>query len=444
MGPIRICIPIQGTFDAIYGGGQVYVRNIANALCCKGYDVTVLECVQDSKAGRENEPQIASFDTSGRIRVLRLHLPLGGGWGGQEQVEAAVREGITTAAPDIVHAHGMKMLVARVCADMCIPCVVTAHHGGLVCPSGALLDYEDKICDRPVRQAVCTHCCISQQPLAPLWKALLSLMPRKFQQTAGRTLRRMPFIYHVTPALTTPLQVCEKKLEVQELITKASHIIAPSKAMQAALLRNGASPERTVVIPHGIPALGKVEFFDPIVRNVVRFAYVGRLSREKGLHVLIEAFNRLNGDAELHIIGKALTKREKKYWALVLAQVALPERLIQHGYLIGSDYRRVLEQCDVITLPSICLEVFGLTIAEAFSVGRPVITTDSGGPGEQVRNGLDGFIVAPNNVSALADAMQRFVDDPTMARRLERNLRSPISIGQHVDSLLTLYRRCLS
>lgn len=440
---IRICLPIEGTFDAVYGGGQVYVRNIAHALCRMGHEVSVLECVLFPSGNAENRLQNERYDGNG-IRLLTLHLSPGCGWDRQEQVEAVVREGIVRAAPDIVHANGMKSLFSRVCAAMNIPCIVTAHHGGLVCPAGTLLDYKDRICRRSVDQEECTRCCVRLQPLGVLWTILIAVMPVCVQFWVGRLLRRIPLIPYVTPALTIPLQVQEKLLEVAEIFSKARCVIAPSKAMQTALLLNGARRESTVLARHGIPALVSVKLQVTSGRHVVRFAYIGRLNRVKGLHVLVQAFNRLSGDAELHIIGNAKTKNEKRYWASVLKQVTRAERVIQHGYLVDADYRNVVGECDVVILPSICLEVFGLSIAEAFSLGRPVIATDSGGPTEQIRNGLDGVIVQPNDVAALAEAMQGFLDDPTKARTLAENVREPITIESHVEALSGLYSQCMS
>ena len=433
-------MPIRGSFDAAYGGGQTYVRDLAYALRQNGCDVTVLECIRNPNGGQVDSANIGVSDRNG-IRLLRLYLAEGSA---QPQVEAALREGITLANPDIVHAHGLKAFVARVCAEMGIPCIVTAHHGGLVCPAGALLDDKDAICHRALEQQVCTNCCARQQPLGRLWSAILSFMPFGLQLSVGRLLRRVPLVPYLTPALTIPLQVQKKMLEVEELIAKSDRVIVPSKAMRGALLLNRWRTERVVVIPHGIPELGRTEIPSPSGRHVTRFAYVGRLSRVKGLHVLIQALNRLTGDVELHVVGRADSKWEKRYWTSVLKQVRRPEQVIQHGYLSGSDYRKVVAGCDAVILPSICLEVFGLSIAEAFSLGRPVIATDSGGPAEQVRNGLDGIIVPPNDVAALAEAMQGFLDDPTKARSLAENVREPIAIETHVAALGGLYTQCLN
>lgn len=436
----RICVQTLGSFDAAYGGGQTYVRNLAYALSRSGYDVTVLECVRDQNQSQATNAYLACSNKNG-ICVLRLCLPAEGE---PERLEAVLRRGIAAANPDIVHAHGLKALVARVCTEMRIPCVVTAHHGGLVCPAGALLDDKDAICHRPLEQQVCTHCCARQQPFGRLWSAILSFIPVGLQLSVGRLLRRVPLVPYVTPALTIPLRVQEKILEVAELSAKADRLIAPSKAMQAALLLNGWRPERVVVIPHGIPGLGRTGIPVASGYRVTSFAYVGRLSRVKGLHVLIQALNRLTGNVELHIIGRAATKWEQRYWASVLKQVRRPEQLVEHGYLSGSDYRKVVAGCDAVILPSICLEVFGLSIAEAYSLGLPVIATDSGGPAEQVRNGLDGIIVPPNDVTALAEAMQGFLDDPTKAHSLAESVREPIAIETHVAVLGGLYTQCLN
>jgi glycosyltransferase involved in cell wall biosynthesis len=212
--------------------------------------------------------------------------------------------------------------------------------------------------------------------------------------------------------------------------------------MQTALILNGARRECVEYVPHGVPARGIVQFQEHLSGSAVRFAYVGRLNRVKGLHVLVQAFNRLNGNAELHILGKAKTKKEKRYWASVLRLATRSERLIQHGYLDEANYREIVGSCDAVIVPSICLEVFGLTVAEAFSLGRPVITTDCGGPAEQIRNGVDGIVVPPDDVTALAQAMQAFVSDPGKVRSLANNIREPISMEQHIEALLGLYSRC--
>jgi glycosyltransferase involved in cell wall biosynthesis len=254
----------------------------------------------------------------------------------------------------------------------------------------------------------------------------------------------MPFIPYVTPAVSTPLHVHERKEDFAVVAAQAEALIAPSAAIRAALLRNGAPPERVLLIPHGVPLDAPAPLPARTIGEAVRFLYLGRLSRAKGLHVLIDAFNRITGPAELHIIGQAANKAEKRYWNSVVRRITRPSAVIQHGYLNGHRLREVMAACDVLVLPTIVLEVFGLAIAEAHALGRPVITTDSGGTAEQVRDGVDGLVVRPNDPEDLAKAMRRIVEEPGLAAFMAQNIRTPVSIEKHLDELERLYARLVS
>jgi glycosyltransferase involved in cell wall biosynthesis len=193
--------------------------------------------------------------------------------------------------------------------------------------------------------------------------------------------------------------------------------------------------KRIAVVHHGIKPLQ----YRPINRSsTIRFDYVGRICHVKGFHVLVEAMKRLRGDCELHVIGAAHSKWEKRY----LGRMAIPECVIFHGHLIGESLAETWAKCHVTVLPSVCLEVFGLVIPESFSLGRPVIVTDSGGPSELVRSGVDGFIVPPNDAEALAAAMQRFVDGPELVSKMASRLPHVRTMREHVADLEKIYAGC--
>jgi len=361
---MKILLVSATPLDREYGGGQVYVRNLAAALAEAGHDVKVTSNLDD--VGREK--------------------------------------------PDIVHTHGLKEAAARAAHAAGVPCVVTMHHGGLVCPQGALLDWGDRICHRPVEEQVCTRCCLRGRS----WGNV--------PPSVGRLVLRLPPIPFVTPAMTTSLMVIRKQEEIANLARDVTMFVAPSVAAQEALVRNGIACERTAVVPHGIKPLPARP-----VPPQLRFAYVGRICREKGLHVLIAAFQQLRGDCELHVIGAARNKWEQRY----LRSLGTPRRVVFHGHLTGDALASAWAQYSVTVLPSICMEVFGLVIPESFSLGRPVIVTDCGGPAELARDGVDGFVVPPNNPDALAAAMQRFADGARLS------VPKPRTMAEHVQELET-------
>ena len=98
-----------------------------------------------------------------------------------------------------------------------------------------------------------------------------------------------------------------------------------------------------------------------------------------------------------------------------------------------------MAQIDVLVLPSILLEVFGLVVVEAVSAGRPVIVSDSCGVGEVVRHGVDGLIVERNNVEALAAAMRDLIASPEKILAMAARIRPVRTLAEHVDELEGIY-----
>ncbi|HWJ50595.1 MAG TPA: glycosyltransferase family 4 protein, partial [Solirubrobacteraceae bacterium] len=101
---------------------------------------------------------------------------------------------------------------------------------------------------------------------------------------------------------------------------------------------------------------------------------------------------------------------------------------------------------DVLLLPSE-EEPFGRALLEAMALEVPVIATNVGGPPELVRDGLEGYLVAPGEPEAWAQAVRRVVAGPEQGRAMGRAGRVRIAEGfdveHHVESVLALYRRAI-
>jgi glycosyltransferase involved in cell wall biosynthesis len=89
-------------------------------------------------------------------------------------------------------------------------------------------------------------------------------------------------------------------------------------------------------------------------------------------------------------------------------------------------------------------EAFGLVVQEAFSAGRPVIVSKSGGPAELVRDGVDGFVVERNNGKALAEAMQKFINNPELIKKMSNQLKKVRTIQEYVNDIEKIYFRMVS
>src|SRR5690554_1091651 len=115
-----------------------------------------------------------------------------------------------------------------------------------------------------------------------------------------------------------------------------------------------------------------------------------------------------------------------------------------HGGLPAEQVLQWLYHCDVMIHPTICLEVFGLTIAEAMAAGRPVIASRCGGAEMQIQDGENGWLVPANNADALLQQLGRLIQEPEQVQGMANKLGEVNSLEQHVNDISGLYQRVLA
>ncbi|MDR0198884.1 MAG: glycosyltransferase family 4 protein [Methanomassiliicoccaceae archaeon] len=211
------------------------------------------------------------------------------------------------------------------------------------------------------------------------------------------------------------------------------HIICVSDFVKDDLTRRGIPKDRTTAIPsclNGFPEIG--------AGDGGFILSLGRLVRTKGLDHLIEAMRRV--DAKLIICGKGpergrLEKLIKKY--------GLEERVEMRGYVSEEEKAMLMGSCGFFVMPSI-FESFGLAAVEVMSYGRPIVCTDVNGLGDTVREG--GVIVPPKDPAALADAMNRLLDDKNERMRLAAAARAQaerFDWKDHIEKIEDVYRNVI-
>ncbi|TXD39507.1 glycosyltransferase [Lujinxingia vulgaris] len=150
------------------------------------------------------------------------------------------------------------------------------------------------------------------------------------------------------------------------------------------------------------------------------FGYIGTHIPAKGIHHLIQAFGQLDGEPNLRIWGRP---RGQDSDALRALAAALPEGVAERVEWLP-EYRNqeivqdVFNRCDAIVVPSVWVENSPLVIHEAQQARVPVITANVGGMAEYVHHEVNGLLFEHRCPSALAEQMQRFVDDPGFAESL--------------------------
>ncbi len=169
--------------------------------------------------------------------------------------------------------------------------------------------------------------------------------------------------------------------------------------------------------------LDQFKFKEKNAANKVSFLLVARLIKEKGIDLYMEAAKILKQKypkAEFHLIGQLETSPT----AIDEAQLNDYHQnniVVYHGF--QKNIEEHLHKRDVFVLPSYYREGLPRTNLEACACGNPIITTDSVGCREAVREGKNGFLIEPKNLDALIRPMEFFINNPDKVREMGINSR---------------------
>lgn len=208
--------------------------------------------------------------------------------------------------------------------------------------------------------------------------------------------------------------------------------------------------DKCVVIPFGVDPflLKKSEELAQIPmppHEPLSILFVGRLVYYKGCEVLLDAFAKTHG-AELKLVGDGVLKESLLQRA---NNLGITERVHFLGNIDEDALARAFADCDFFVLPSVeRTEAFGLVQSEAMAYGKPVINTNlpTGVPYVSL-DGQTGFTVEPGDIDALAEAMQRLIDDSALrekfARAAYRRAREDFSMVSMLDAVYAEYEKLM-
>jgi glycosyltransferase involved in cell wall biosynthesis len=97
------------------------------------------------------------------------------------------------------------------------------------------------------------------------------------------------------------------------------------------------------------------------------------------------------------------------------------------------------EDSDILLFPTLNLEGFGMAIIEAMAKGLTVIASDIGGPRDIIENGRNGFLVAPNNPTEFADAIEKVIQEPSLASEIGMAAIQTVRQKYTFDHMLNQY-----
>ncbi len=391
------------------GGTELYTVWLTRALQQQGHQVAVFHRRSAKGAGlsQRDDDGIAIWSAwNGRFQPTNRFFSTFR----NPTLFHAFKETLTTFQPDIVHVEHLMGLPTQLLDHLHqqkIPYIITLWDFWWVCANAQLLtNYSQEICNGPNFYVNCAKCTLARahQPQFPL----------------------------AIPPLTLPLAWRNGRL--RHTLQQANKLIVPAHFVKQWYVDHGLPEDKIMVLPPGLDYPLRPEVPS---HSSFRVGYLGGLSWQKGVHVLVEAFAQLPETAELWIAGDVTFDPD------YVNQLKSSGHATFLGKLNRQLVWEMLAQLDVVVVPSLWYETFCFVISEAFAMGVPVIANDLGVLSERVRHGVDGLLVAPGNVDQLAQALQTLHDDPDLRNQLRQNIPTIGTVAEHTAVVTQLYHETL-
>lgn len=333
--------------------------------------------------------------------------------------------------PDVVHLNNvhrqitLSILDAPYLKEHHVPVFYTAHDYVTICPGYLMLDGEGRVCDACLEDGKYRHCIENRCVKGSRAKSALAALEASFNR-AHRSNERI------------------------------DRVIAPSSFMRSKLIEGGWPEGKVVALQNfaddAILARASGVAGDVTDRESPYLLFFGRLSAEKGVDVLLRAFDAaassLPRDMRLIVVGDGPDVAEFRELAASLDSAS---RIEFAGYQTGDALQTYVERASLAIASSRCRENMPYSIVEAFAAGTPVVGTRIGGIPELVADGVTGFACEPGDVATMADAMVRgaetFLDAPVYVRMQEScraYVRENCSRDKFMDQLVELYEEAVN
>lgn len=316
-----------------------------------------------------------------------------------EGIGKAFREYLEQVKPDIVHfghlAH-LSINLVKIAKEYQKPVVFTLHDFWLYCVRGQLIDSKLLLCDGPSVEK-CKAC---------------------------------------SPYTTMGSEVREALENLKEIRENIDMFISPSHTLRDYFIKNGIQEDKIIYQKYGFDK-ASITYRKRVfgLKDKIRFGYMGRIIPTKGIKILLESF-------------RMLTQNYPEQKIRIYGNIGSSKRFLQDSFVEfmgGYDNKeidRILQEIDVLIVPSIWLENSPLVIQEAFLAGVAVVSADIGGMFELI-DGDRGLCFKARNAESLKNVLEKIIQNPSILNALPDNRDSIDSIQQDYQTIFSIYTKLL-
>lgn len=401
-------ILLVNKFHYLKGGSEAYYFELGKLLKEHGHEVAYfsMEDERNIKTG-DKEYFVKSSDMNSKNITKAFDIIYSKS--NKEKMEKALED----FKPDIVHLNNFQRQLSASIIDPCIkkniPIVFTAHDVQAICPAITMMDKDKKPCELCINGKY-INCfkkkCIKDSKL----KSLLGTIENNYYRKHG--------IY----------------------TNKIDYIITPSEFYRNKFILDGINESKIKALHNFI----NINDYDIETIDEGYALYFGRLSREKGILNLINAFSKLNNGL-LYIAGEG---PEKDNIEEIIKENHLENRIKLLGFLNKEEMREVTRKCKFVVAPSIWYENCPYTVLETLAIGKPIIGSNMGGIPELVNNNENGFIYKYDDINELSEKMNILFNNKELvdefSKKSKELAKEKYSKEKYYENLIDIYTKARS
>ncbi len=457
--PLRVLMVVHGFPPDSWAGVEVLSLTLARALRERGHEVVFFVRSPGTAAEADRSLHEAEFDG---FKVHRFVNRLA--FSGVDETyrfapaEAAFDRVLAKVRPDVVHIQHLIHLSTGIidrCRAAGVPSVVTLSDFWARCPRVQLIRPDRSNCTVAPPGLGCAACVKDKprliDPLARLDR-LLGRLPARWASRVPQTIPAHPPGW--AKSREDAASLVRRETWMREVLARADARLVPSVTLKRRLVEAGLPAGGIAISEYGLDTRWCRDGAPPRVPRApgepLRIGFIGSLVWYKGLDVLARAVASLPaGAAHLHVHGDHEGGADPVAAAACRAEAAQArriagDRITFHGRFHHDELATIHGRLDVLVVPSVWQEAYGLTVREAQLAGTPVVGSDIAGIAEGIEHGRTGLVFAPGDSRALAAALARFLDEPGLGPRLAASAPPVRTDAQEAVELEWRYRQVLS
>jgi glycosyltransferase involved in cell wall biosynthesis len=411
---MRVLLVTDYFYPQSSGGTEKYVHELAQGLRADGIDVTILTINKSSANYQFDDFEVHTIvpNTDNSKTVIAGITPA-------NNLQSFIDK-LSELKADVVHFHTLTTSISiyhyQAAKQTGAKVIFTSHIPGNTCLRGALIRYGQEICDGKVRLNTCLSCYLNAQGL-----------PKAISPLAAKAMR----ILKHPPLLSQASAI--KRDHLEKIKSVCSTIVTMSNWQQDVFLMNGFNPDQLALSRHTFKQISDHQEVE--TRGHVTIGFAGRISPEKGLHILIDAFKQLDTIRFTLLIAAIKVPTQDKYLEKLLSETKdFPNIKWNYNYT-ADNIDSFYNELNVLCIPSVCNETGPYVMFESIARHIPVIASNLGGMREWAELNYPVITYEFNNVDALFTLLNNFSE----AAFAQYNYPSQKSITDLAADMLTIY-----